>query len=107
MSTPHTDFEVELTRDLTAFGVLEGDAEAYVQGVRRGGVIVFATTSGERANAATEIMNRHGAVELEEISALRPELPISDQGAATPIHVPSVQIGRVRSPGSGARMFVW
>ena len=24
MSTPHTDFEVELTRDLTAFGVLEG-----------------------------------------------------------------------------------
>ena len=34
MSTPHTDFEVALTRDLTAFGVLEADAEAYVQGVR-------------------------------------------------------------------------
>ena len=32
MSTPHTDFEVELTRDLTAFGVLEADAEDYVQG---------------------------------------------------------------------------
>ncbi|MGA7293836.1 MAG: hypothetical protein WBW53_00640 [Terriglobales bacterium] len=107
MSTPHTDFEVELTRDLTAFGVIEADADAYVQGVRRGGVMVFATGSGDKAEAATEIMNRHGAVELEEISASRPELPTSDQGDATPLHALSVQIGRVRSPGSGARMFVW
>lgn len=107
MSTPHTDFEVALTRDLTAFGVLEVDAEAYVQGVRRGGVMVFATSSGEKVDAATDIMNRHGAVEIEEISASRPELPTSHQGEATPIRARSVQIGRVRSPGSGARMFVW
>jgi hypothetical protein len=107
MSTPHTDFEVGLTRDLAAFGVLEADAEDYVQGVRRGGVMVFATGSGDKAQAATEIMNRRGAVALEEISASRPQLPISEQGEATPVHVPSVQIGRVRSPGSGARMFVW
>jgi len=107
MSTPHTDFEVGLTRDLTAFGVLEGDAEAYVQGVRRGGVMVFATGSGKKADKATEIMNRHGAVELEEISASRPELPTSDQGEATHVGASSIQIGRVRSPGSGARMFVW
>ena len=107
MSTPHTDFEVELTRDLTAFGVLEGDAEAYVQGVRRGGVMVFATSSGETANAATEIMNRHGAVEIEEISASRPDLPNAAQGEVSPDRGPFVGIGRVRSPGSGARLFVW
>jgi hypothetical protein len=107
MSTPHTDFEVELTRDLTAFGVLEADAEAYVQGVRRGGVMIFATSSGEKANAATEIMNRHGAVEIEEISASRPELPSADYGEASPVHDPAVQTGRSRSPGSGARLFVW
>jgi hypothetical protein len=107
MSTPHTDFEVELTRDLTAFGVLEADAEAYVQGVRRGGVMVLATGTGKNADTATEIMNRHGAVELEEINALRPDLPTSDQGEETLVHAPSVQIGRVRSPGSGARLFVW
>jgi hypothetical protein len=34
MSTPRTDFEVALTRDLTSFGVAEADAEAYVRGVR-------------------------------------------------------------------------
>ena len=107
MSTPHTDFEVGLTRDLTAFGVLEGDAEAYVQGVRRGGVMVFATGLGKKADTATEIMNRHGAVELEEISALRPELPSADHGEQPPVHDLSVQTGRFRSPGSGARLFVW
>jgi hypothetical protein len=107
MSTPHTDFEVGLTRDLTAFGVLEADAEDYVQGVRRGGVMVFATGAGDKAKAATEIMNRHGAVEVEKISASRPELPSADHGEVPPAHDLSVQTGRSRSPGSGARLFVW
>ena len=107
MSTPHTDFEVGLIRDLTAFGVVKADAEAYVQGVRRGGVMVFATSSEEKADAAAEIMNRHGAVEIEEISASRPELPNADPGQATPVRDISIQTGRFRSPGSGARLFVW
>ena len=107
MSTPRTDFEVGLIRDLTAFGVVEADAEAYVQGVRRGGVMVFATSSGEKADAAAEIMNRHGAVEIEEISASRPELPNADPGRVTPARDISIQTGRFRSPGSGARLFVW
>jgi len=42
MSTPHTDFEVGLTRDSRHFVVLEADAEDYsFKGVRRGGVMVF------------------------------------------------------------------
>jgi hypothetical protein len=107
MSTPHTDFEVGLIRDLTAFGVIEADAEDYVQGVRRGGVMVFATGPGDKAQAATEIMNRHGAVEVEKISATRPELPSADSGEVLPDREQSVQIGRDRSSGSGARLFVW
>jgi len=49
MSTPHTDFEVDLVRELRTIGAGEADAQAYVQGVRRGGVIVFATGSSEKA----------------------------------------------------------
>jgi hypothetical protein len=45
MSIPRTDFEVELTRDLTTIGAARADAEAYVRGIRGGGVIVFATSS--------------------------------------------------------------
>jgi len=106
MSTPHTDFEVGLIRDLTAFGVVEGDAEAYVQGVRRGGVMVFASGPGKQADQAAEIMNSHGAVEIEKI-ARRPELPDVEIGEENSGRNPSTQIGRVRSPGSGARLFVW
>ena len=107
MSTPHADFEVDLLRDLTAFGVVEGDAEAYVQGVRRGGVMVFATGLGEKADKAAEIMNCHGAVEIEKISAPRPALPNADIDEEIPVRDPSTQTGRVRSQGSGARLFVW
>jgi hypothetical protein len=112
MSTPHTDFEVDLIRDLRAIGAAEADAEAYVRGVRRGGVIVFATGSGDQADAAAETMNRHCAVEIEELSSAVQYLP-STVGKGDDV-VPgqagqdgSVQVGRVRSPGAGARLFVW
>jgi hypothetical protein len=107
MSTPHNDFEVDLTRDLTMFGVIEGDAEAYVQGMLRGGVMIFATGPGEKANAATEIMNRHGAVEIEEISAQAPHLPSANHGDMASGRGSSGQAGRFRSPSTGARLFVW
>jgi hypothetical protein len=107
MSTPHSDFEVDLVRDLTAFGIVEGDAEAYVQGVRRGGVMVFATGTGKNADQAAEIMNCHGALEIEKISATQPELPNAEVGEEIPVRDPSTQTGRVRSAGSGARLFVW
>ena len=107
MSTPHSDFEAALIRDLTAFGVIEADAEAYVQGVRRGGVMVFATGIGGKADKAAEIMNSHGAVEVEKISASRPALPNADLGEENPLRDHSTQTGRVRCPGSGARLFVW
>ena len=100
MSTPHTDFEVGLVRDLTAFGVLEADAEDYVRGVRRGGIMVFATGSGDKAEAATEIMNRHGAVEIEKVSASRPELPSADHGEAPPVRDPSAELGGPARPAA-------
>jgi len=76
MSTPHTDFEVDLIRELRTIGAAEADAEAYVEGVRRGGVMVFATGSDEKADAAAEIMNRHGVVEIEELSASQLMRPV-------------------------------
>jgi hypothetical protein len=52
-------------------------------------------------------MNRRGAVEIEKISASRPDLPSDDHVEEPPVRDPSVQTGRLRSPGSGARLFVW
>jgi hypothetical protein len=105
--TPHTDFEVGLDRELKTIGASEREANAYVQGVRRGGVLVFATGSNEQVDSAAEIMNRHGAVEVEELIGREPNTGsmIAENMAA--VHDPSVQTGRTRQPGCGARMFVW
>jgi len=52
-------------------------------------------------------MNRHRAVEIEELSASEPHLPGRDRDSMTPDRNAAVQSGRVRSTGGGARLFVW
>ncbi len=107
MSTPHTDFEVGLLQELRAIGATEADTEAYVQGVRRGGVMIFATGSGNQTTTATEIMNRHHAIEIEKLNASEVNLPGTEGEETGPDHNDSVQTGRTRSSGDGARLFVW
>jgi len=106
-STPRTDFEVGLNRELTAIGASDREAKAYVQGVRRGGVLVFATGSIEEVDNAARIMNRHDAIELEELVGSRPEIVSPVGQSMTPIFEGSPQTGRISQPGGGARMFVW
>jgi hypothetical protein len=67
MSFPRLDFEVALIRELTRIGTTKGEAQAYVEGLRRGSALVFATGSDQSVESAADIMNRHGAVEIEEI----------------------------------------
>jgi hypothetical protein len=107
-STPRTDFEVGLNRELQAIGANQQEASAYTKGVREGGVLVFATGSSEAvANAAT-IMNRHGAIEVEELTGDAPNTAGLISEDLVPVRVSSVQTGRVReADGGGARLFVW
>ena len=107
MSIPRTDFEVDLTRELTTMGALEADAEAYVRGVRRGGVLVFATGSSEKADVAADIMNRHHAVEIEKLSASEQSLPSAAWDETDRSQNRSIQARRSRSSSGGARLFVW
>jgi hypothetical protein len=107
MSTPHTDFEVGLIQELKTIGAAKADAEAYVRGVRRGGVMVFVTGSGNQTNTAAEIMNRHHAVEIEKLNASELHLPGTEGKDTAPDRNNSIQTGRTRSTGDGARLFVW
>ena len=67
MSFPRLDFEVDLIRELTRIGATKMEAQDYAEGLRRGGALVFATGSNEKVDDAAEMMNRHGAIEIEEI----------------------------------------
>lgn len=115
MSFPHTEFEAGLDRELRAIGASERETNAYAQGVRRGGVLVFATGSNKEVDNAAEIMNRHGAMEVEELVGREPSsgsMTESGTGSmigegAPPAFDSSPQTGRIRQTGGGARMFVW
>jgi hypothetical protein len=53
---------------LVGAGIPEEDAHFYAEGVRRGGTLVMAKTSDEMANNAYTIMQRAGAVDVDERS---------------------------------------
>ena len=97
---------MDLIRELRSIGAGEDDAECYLEGLRRGAVIVFAAASDQRAEIAAQIMNRHNAVEIETLKVTEPHLPM-DSSFMPPDRDASMQSGRVRSSGSGARLFVW
>jgi hypothetical protein len=107
MSTPRTEFRVGLNRDLRKIGATDQEANAYVQGVRREGVLVFASGPDEKIEAAAEIMNRQSPVEVEELTGGELDLP-SITGETRPrSHECSVLTGQSCQAGGGARMFSW
>jgi len=107
MSFPRLDFEVDLVRELTRIGATKEEAQAYVKGLRRGGALVFATGSDERVETAADVMNRRGAVEIEETSGPEPQLPGVVRENMAPLRNTPVLAGRIREPGGGAAFFVW
>jgi hypothetical protein len=108
MSFPRIDFEVDLSRELARIGATMPETEAYVEGLRRGGALAFATGSDERVYAAGNVMNRHGAVDVEEITGAEPVLAgVGHQSITMPKRESSVLAGRIRQPGGGACFFVW
>ncbi|HEX5413881.1 MAG TPA: hypothetical protein VFZ27_18710 [Terriglobia bacterium] len=106
MSTPRNDFQVDLDRDLRTVGATEAEAKAYVQGVRYGGILVFASGPDERIEAAAEIMNRHSPVEAEELTGGDLHLPSTTGKAMTSVRNSSIHAGGERYPGAGARVYV-
>ena len=106
MSTPHTDFEVGLERELTAIGATVREANAYARGTRHGGTLVFATGSHKEVEDAAEVMNCAGALEVEKLTGKEPSAIVIDKDPPSVPDSPE-QAGRIRGSGSGARVFVW
>jgi hypothetical protein len=107
MSFPRLDFEVDLSRELARIGATKAESQVYVAGLRRGGALVFATGEDEQVDAAADIMNRHGATEIEEPRGEEPQLPGVVRPSMTGTRSSPVLAGRIREPGSGAAFFVW
>jgi hypothetical protein len=107
MSFGRLDFEAHLARELTRIGATQSEAQAYIEGLRRGGTLVLATGSDEKVEMAADIMNRYGAVRIEETSGPEPQLPHVIRETRMPTPDVSVMAGRIRQPEGGACLFVW
>jgi hypothetical protein len=108
MSFPRLEFEVDLARELKRIGATKAETQAYLDGLRHGGALVLATDSDEaKVDAAAYIMDRRGAVAIEETSGPEPRLPHVGLDRPSPIHDKTVLAGRIRQPGGGACVFVW
>jgi len=75
MSFPRIGFEADLIRALTRIRAAGADVGAYLEDLRHGGSLVFATGSDEKVVSAADTMNRHGAVEVEETTGPEPQMP--------------------------------
>ena len=107
LSTPGMDFCEELSLNLRAMGVPEPQTQAYIQGVRDGGTLVFANGSPEQVKQAAEVMDRFNTATTKELESLEPVFAEVPHDTATRCETGSAQAGRVRYAGSGARMFAW
>ena len=54
-----------LAGSLTGAGVSEQDAQAYAEGVRRGGTLLTVRVDESRSDAAVRILEEHGALDLD------------------------------------------
>ncbi|MBV6431772.1 MAG: hypothetical protein IANPNBLG_01905 [Bryobacteraceae bacterium] len=107
MSFPRLEYEVELGRTLSRLGAKKEETEAYIGGLRHGGALVFATDEDEKkVDAAADVMNRHGAVDIEESASAAPHLPRLPHESLRQTQ-DAVLTGRSRQSGSGARFFTW
>jgi hypothetical protein len=108
MSFPRLDFEVDLRRELTRMGATKAEIETYIDGLRHGGALVFATGAEDDAkvDAAADTMNRLGAKAFEETTGPEPHLPHAVRGVMSPAAENPAMTGRVRQRGS-ASVFVW
>lgn len=67
----------------------------------------MATGSDQQVDAAADVINRHGAVGIEETSGPEPRLPAVVREGLSPSGTSPVLACRIREPEGGATFFVW
>jgi hypothetical protein len=105
-STPKNDFVANLSRDLHSMGAVDHEIDAYLAGVRRGNVLVFATGTLAQADAASAVMNTYEPIEVEEFTNTATS-PKSSRAAEAGAHDFNSSAERKRVRHDGARLFSW
>ena len=115
------NFATSVANDLWAMGVGEYESNAYLAGLRRGNVLVYATGSRSQADQAVTVMNGYSALEIEEFATvgaaarieksdfgtINPESRLPESNLTVGAHEKSYTSHSSRSKSEGARVFAW
>jgi hypothetical protein len=118
------NFGAGVTKDLRAMGVTEYESNAYLSGLHRGNVLVYATGSRPQADEAVAVMNEYSALEIEEfatagvavssapvektdLGTINPESRLPESNVTIGAHEKSYTSHSSRSKTEGARVFAW
>jgi anti-sigma factor RsiW len=69
---------------LTSIGVPEEDARRYSEGIRRGGMLVAVHTNDALADLASGVLERNGAQDIDERSAVGSDAPLAQDHGLDP-----------------------
>lgn len=106
-NTDHADFEADLKRHLEKAGALRPEVEGYLSAMRRSGILVLATASGETTHRAVQVMSRRGTLDVDEVNRAETYAAGVRENLAQVPHLAISVPGRTRCSGSGARLFLW
>ena len=115
------NFAASVAKDLRAMGVTDYESDAYLAGLRRGNVLIYATGSKSQANQAVIVMNEYSALEIEEFATagaatrvektdfgtVNPESRLPESNVTIGAHEKSYTSHSSRSKSEGARVFAW
>ncbi|HEX4322094.1 MAG TPA: hypothetical protein VHZ52_14375 [Acidobacteriaceae bacterium] len=106
-----------LASELRSMGATQRECEAYVDGVQRGNVLVFATGSHAQSDTAIGVMNAYNPIELEEFASAqtgihagamrtREGITLKGEEASVPEGI-TLKSEKERARSEGARVFSW
>jgi hypothetical protein len=118
------NFATGVIKDLRAIGATEYESNAYLGGLHRGNVLVFATGSTSQADQAVAVMNEYSALEIEEfatvgaavssasvektdLGTINPESRLPESNVTIGAHEKNYTSHSSRSKTEGARVFAW
>jgi len=120
------EFSSSFSKEIRTMGVSERESDAYLGGLRKGNVLVYATGTREEAAKAVDVMNEFSAIEIEEFAAAAAGAPrggealhTTDMGTINPesrlpesqvtigAHEKSYTSHASRKKTEGARVFSW
>jgi uncharacterized protein (TIGR02271 family) len=92
----------------TNLGIPEPEARSYAEGVRRGGTLVSVQAADERADLAAEILERHGAVDIDRRTAEWRQggwTDLREGELKVPVVEEELQVGKRQVQRGGVRVY--